>query len=181
MTAKVQYTNATIDLPVFNLSAAAGQLSLSGHYDHPNSATNATIQARLTSSNLALGKVKQIQLLEPGLSGNVRISSDISATVRDKDSRPFDLTSLNADLSATGLHVANRQLGDLTFSAHTNQKQLTFRFDSNLAQSEIHSAGVSQLNGDYPTRAEASFKNIRYQNIAPFINQTIGTPLPLTH
>ena len=178
LTARVHYSKEVVDLPLFNLSVPAGQLNLTGRYYHPNDLTQGTLQAHLTSSNLALSRVKQIQVLEPGLSGSVRLSSDISATIHNKGSRLFDLSSMNADVSATGLRLASRLLGDLTFAARTNQNKVTFRLDSNFAQSEIHSSGVSQLTADYPTLAETSFKNLRYQNITPFVVQNLGMQLP---
>jgi translocation and assembly module TamB len=49
--------------------------------------------------------------------------------------------------------------------------------DSDLARSHVHASGESQLVAGYPTRADLSFANVRYVNIAPFLNLD-DTPTP---
>jgi translocation and assembly module TamB len=63
----------------------------------------------------------------------------------------------------------SRSLGDANLTAHTAGSTLNFRFDSDIAQSQIHASGQSQLTGEYPVNATLTFANIRYANIAPFI------------
>jgi translocation and assembly module TamB len=70
----------------------------------------------------------------------------------------------------------DRDLGEASFTARTTGSTLNFRLDSNLAQSQIHASGQSQLTGDYPVRADLSFSNIRYTNIAPFLSPGPSAP-----
>ena len=56
------------------------------------------------------------------------------------------------------------------FSARTAGSNVDFRFDSDIAESQIHGSGQSQLGGDYPVKANLTFANIRYSKIAPFIS-----------
>src|SRR5581483_4434399 len=72
----------------------------------------------------------------------------------------------------------NRNLGEAKFLARTQGQNLNFNLDSDIAGSQIHGSGVSQLTGQYQTRANLSFANIRYANIAPYISTATSTAPP---
>jgi translocation and assembly module TamB len=175
LTAKIQYKNGALDVPQFDVLMPAGSVNLSGRY-----VNTGALQLRVNSSDLDTAKSKRIQQLEPGISGKLRVNADLAAKVSTTGSRTdMQLSSLNAQLSANGLYLEKRKIGDLNFSARTNQSNVTFQLNSDLAQSEIHVSGSTQLVKDYPTQAEATFKNVRYENLAPILQEYAGMPAPV--
>lgn len=181
LTAKILYKKDLVDIPQFDLGLPAGTVNLTGRYNHGASLMNGALQVTVKSSDLDVAKIKQIQQLEPGLSGKIRIDTSVAAKVRDeKGQTAVQLSSVNADINAAALRVANTNLGDLKFSARTNQSNVTFHLDSNLAQSEIHASGTSKLVADYPTQAEAIFKNVRYENLTPLLTQDLEAKPPVS-
>ncbi len=176
LTAKVRYTNSLAEISSFKLQAPAGDVNLTARYNHLSDIKNGSLELRLDSGNIDIAKIKHAQLAEPGVAGTVHVEADVAANIVDKNGAPqVQVVALNTDDSAKGLRVANRQLGGLDISARTSQSQVTFQVDSDIAQSKIHASGQSQLIAGYPTRAELSFANLRYKNIAPFLSSDDST------
>jgi len=101
----------------------------------------------------------------------LRFAADLSANVREQNGKPTVLFSnLNADVSANALRLNNQRLGGANFKAHTAGMNLNFVLDSDIAQARVHGSGAGQLSGDYPLRANLSFTNIKYSNLAPFLS-----------
>jgi translocation and assembly module TamB len=180
LTAKIHYRNDLLDLPQLDIVAPAGTVNLSGRYAHPNGTKTGTLRFRVNSSDLDAAKSKRIQQFEPGVSGKLRLEVDLAANVSDIGGRTdLQLSTLNADVLASEVSLNNLKMGGLNLSARTNQSNVTFHLDSDLAQSEIHASGTSQLSENYPTRAEVTFKNVRYENIIPIVEQDSETQVPL--
>jgi translocation and assembly module TamB len=53
---------------------------------------------------------------------------------------------------------------------------VSFQLDSNLAESQIHASGEAQLAPAYPTHASLTFKNVRYENLSPFLESESASP-----
>ena len=105
------------------------------------------------------------------MSGILHLTADAMANVSESHGSPSVLlSSANADVRASGLAVDKHQLGGLTLTAHTAKTVLNFELDSDLAKSKIHASGQSQLVAGYPTKASLDFNNVRYVNMAPFLN-----------
>ena len=168
----VRYTNTAVDIPSLELSVPAGRLSLSGAFDHPAGNFNAgTMVLHLDSNDIQLKKIEHIQQARPGTSGILHLAADLSARLRQVNKKSeLHFSKLNAGLDANSLRTNDRDLGQLHFAANTVGQALRFKLDSNIAQSQIHGSGVTQLTGDYPVAAQLSFANIRYDNIAPFVS-----------
>jgi translocation and assembly module TamB len=179
LAATIHYNNRLLDIPSIDLNAAAGTLKLSGRYNHDPGIYHGLLTVHISDSELQVAKIKHAQLVEPGIAGTLRIAADISASVSDKNSSPQILaTSVNADVSGKGLRIANRSLGALTLSAKTSDSKVTFRLDSDLAESQIHASGEAQLAPNYPTRANLTFRNVRYENVSPFLDSESTAPAP---
>ena len=68
----------------------------------------------------------------------------------------------------------NKQsFGDVRLVSQTSGSNLSFRLDSNFAQSAIHGNGNVELAGAYPAKANLTFANIRYVNLRPFISSEL--------
>jgi translocation and assembly module TamB len=177
LTATIHYNNRLLDIPSIDLHAPAGTLKLSGRYDHDTDIRHGLLKVHISDSEFQLAKIKHAQSIEPGIAGTLRLAADISARVDSQNGSPEILaTGVSADISGKGLQVANRSLGALTLSAHTSSSKVIFQFDSDLVGSQIHASGESQLTRNYPTRANITFKNVRYENVSPFLDSESDAP-----
>ena len=180
LTAQIQYKNGLLGVPQLEVVTPAGSVSLSGRYARPTGLKTGELQLRVDSSDLDTAKSRRIQQLEPGISGKVRVNADLAATITAiGNGSDLQLSNLNGQVSALGLYRETRKIGDLKFTARTNQGNVTFQLDSELAQSEIRAFGLTQLAKDYPTRATATFKNVRYENIAPLLGANAAMQVPI--
>ena len=170
LVAKLSYSSAAAEISSLHLDIPAGRIDLSGRYEHADHSEQGTLQLSLNSGDLELAKVVHVQEAQPGLGGTIRLSADIAGKMIDGTGSPQMLLSrLNSDIQGKGLHLAKRNMGDVHFSARTSQGNVNFQLDSNLAQSQIHASGESQLAAGYPTRASLTFADVRYANLAPFL------------
>ena len=168
--AKLRYSNAAAELSSLTLNVPAGEVKLSGRYQKPARGEQGVLQMSVSSGDLDLAKVVHVQDAEPGLGGTVQLSADIAAKMMDgTGSSPLLLSKVNSDVQARGIRLAKRNMGDVHFSAQTSQATVHFQLDSNLAQSQVHASGESQLAAGYPTRANLTFSDLRYANLAPFM------------
>ncbi len=170
--AQFRYSPTLVDIPSIELDVPAGSVTLTGSFTHPANDFNAgSVKLNLRSSDIQIAKIEHVQQEKPDLAGTLRLAADLSANLREQNgSRTILFSNLNADASATALRMNSRNLGDANFTARTSGSNLNFKFDSDIAQSQIHASGDSQLTGDYPVRATLTFANIKYSNIAPFIS-----------
>ena len=168
---RIHYANNLVDIPSIALDAPAGTVTLKGSYNHPtNDYTGGALNLNLASSDIQMDKIEHVEAQKPGLGGTLKLAANLSARLRDEHGKSQLLVSnLNADASASGMHLNNMALGGMNFSAHTAGSTLNFRLDSDLAKAQIHGSGQAQLTGDYPVRGSLSFNNIKYSNLAPFI------------
>jgi translocation and assembly module TamB len=167
----VEYSNALVRISSMKLDAPAGSVTLSGSFTHaPNNFSDGTLDLKVDSTDLQLARITHVKRAKPGFAGTLHLGTAVSARLRQSNgARQVLISTLNADASANELRMGDHQLGQARFLATTEGKSVSFRFDSDFAQSQIHGTGVSQLTGAYPTRASLSFANIRYTSLAPFL------------
>lgn len=168
----VQYSNTLVSVPSIKLDVPAGSITLAGSFSHPANDFNAgELQVNVKSTDIQVAKIQHIKQQQRGIAGALRVAADVSANLREENGKRSVLVSkLEADAAANAMRMNNRNLGDADLTAHTAGSTLNFKFDSDLAQAQIHGSGDSQLTGDYPVRASLTFSNIRYSNLAPFIS-----------
>lgn len=169
---RVQYSNTLVNIPSLRIDVPAGNLTASGSFTHPANNLNAgTLTLNVQSSDIQVSKIEHIQQAKPGITGTLRLAADLSANVREQNgARSILISHVNADASANNLLVNGERLGGAAFTARTTGQRVNFRLDSDLAGSQIHGSGESQLTGQYPVQANLTFANIRYANIAPFVS-----------
>jgi translocation and assembly module TamB len=173
----LRYSNNLVDIPSIEVDAPAGTVTLAGSFAHAADQFSAgTVNLMVKAPRLDLAKVEHIREQEPTLGGVAKLNLDLSGDLVQGQSVPFLLKRLNADLAANGLELNNRDLGSAGLNASTTNSTLTYRFDSNLAESRVHAEGTSQLTGKYPTRARLTFGNISYAKIEPFIADDPNIP-----
>jgi translocation and assembly module TamB len=166
--ADIGYTNTAIDLRSARLEAGPSNLSATGNFTHPaGDMENGQVKFRVESNQLQLARFKTIQNAKPGLAGAVQLVADGAATLR-KGAAPL-FSTLNANLSARGLAVENKPLGDLTATATTKGQDVVFDLNSNIARADIRGAGRMTLAGDYPLDAKLTFNNLTYSGLRPLL------------
>jgi translocation and assembly module TamB len=167
----LRYSGTLVDIPSLTLDAPAGRLTATGSFTHKaGDFSGGSLKFRLDSGDLQVAKIEHARQAEPGIAGTLHLAADLSASLRDQHGKSeLRVSSLDAGLSAHALQVDSRKLGAADFVAKTTGSNLNFRLDSDIAGSQIHGSGQSQLSGEYPTRASLAFSNVRYSNIAPFL------------
>ncbi len=175
---QVHYQNNAVDIPSISLDAPAGQVSLSGSFRHPAKVfTAGALILKVTSSDIQLAQIHNLQIAKPGLAGIVHLGADLSANLQEEHGKTALLVhNLNAEAAAQELRIDNRSLGGMNFAAKTSGTTLHFHLDSDLASSSIHGTGEAQLSGDYPIQGSLNFSNVRYSNIAPFLSSSQAGP-----
>jgi translocation and assembly module TamB len=168
----LQYSNTLVNIPSISLQAPAGSITLAGSFSHPAKDFNAgSLQLKVNSTDIQLAKIEHVQQEKPGLAGTLHLAADLSAQIQQKNGSPdVRIGTLNAAVSANALRVNNLRLGELNLDAKTVGTNVEYRLDSDIAQSQIHATGQTQLAGEYNTRASLTFAGIKYSNIAPFIS-----------
>jgi translocation and assembly module TamB len=163
--ATVRYSNNLLDIPSLQLNAPAGQVTLHGSWGA------GTLKAQVDGTDIQIAKIDHVRQAMPGLAGTLHLAADVSASVRERQGkRDILIKSFNADVRTRELHVDKRSLGDASLVAKTAGTTVSLRLDSEIAQSQIHGEGHTQLTSRYPTQASLTFTNIRYANIAQFVS-----------
>ncbi|HEX4808900.1 MAG TPA: translocation/assembly module TamB domain-containing protein [Bryobacteraceae bacterium] len=176
----VQYSDTLVSIPSLEVQAPAGSITLSGSFSHPaNDLKDGAVQLHVNSSGVQLAKIATLQQQNMGIAGTLQVAADLAANLRDQNGKQQVLfQNVNANLSAAALRMNSQALGDASFKAQTTGSNLHFTLDSDLAKSSLHGQGDAQLTGDYPVRADLTFANIKYSNIAPFLAKANAPAAP---
>jgi translocation and assembly module TamB len=176
--ARLALTPTTVDIPALDITAGSNHISGSGDYTHKaGDYEDGALRFRLADSTLSLASVHTVQQFRPGIAGVVRLSADAAATVKKSSHGPeFLLSSVNANVNASGLKMNGTDFGDLRFAASTRADRLDYKLDSDLAKSKIAGSGETVLRTGYPTTAHLTFANVRYSNLLPLLGSTTVTP-----
>lgn len=152
---RVTYLAQSIDVPHLEVAAGTSHLELTAHYDHPaGNLRQGNARFSIGSGHLDIARFR------PGFGGSVDVSASGAASIHEKDPRVL-LSSLNANVTATGLTAQGRNYGDLKLTANTQAgNKLSFALDSNLTGGAIHGRGTADLAGDYPVNAQLTFANM---------------------
>lgn len=165
-----------IELTSFEANAGPSQITLSGRFDHaPNTYQEGKIEFQIRTNRLDLARIRNVQMRRPGLGGILEISADGRGEVgspQSQDRLAFQM--LNAQINATGIQAAGRNLGDLQLAAFGTSDKLNFTLDSGLANATIRGRGDAALRGDYPVNAEVTFDDVTWANLQPLIQENIA-------
>lgn len=166
--ATINYSNQLVDLPQFRLEDAGNNIELSGSFAHPpNNLQQGQVQFRVRSNQLQLARFHAVQQAKPGLAGTLELSADGAGTLRPNAMPAF--STLNANLSAKGLTVDRKPVGDATFTAATRGRDIAFNLASNFSGADIRGNGTLGLTSDYPVNARLAFSNVRYSGLGAWL------------
>src|SRR6185369_15153130 len=115
-------------------------------------------------------QLREVQQLKPGLAGAVQLTAEGAGTLR-KGTTPL-VSTLNANLAATGMTLNGKPAGDISATAETRGSELQFNLKSDFAQANIQGSGTMQLSADYPLNANLTFAHVTYAGLGPWLNST---------
>ena len=177
--ANVNYTSRSIDVPQFHLQDGPSYIDASLNFNHPaGDLSDGDVRAHISSNQIQLANLPLIQQSQPGLAGVVQITADAAGSLRK--GATAEISTLNANLHATGISVNKQNLGDLTATANTRGNAVAFNLTSDLAHSNINGSGTLQLAAGYPVNARLSFTNVTYRGLAPLVSSGPVQPFDAT-
>ncbi len=173
--ATFDYTNQRIDLPQFRVDKSGSYIEAGGSFEHPSGHFQiGQVQFQVRSNDIQLANFQTLESKQPGLAGVVRISAEGSATLRRKEVPLF--SKLDASLTARGVSINKKPVGDLTATAQTQGREVAFNLVSDFAHANIRGSGRMRIGDDYPLDARLTFGNVTYAGVSPFLS---GAPLPV--
>ena len=167
LAANVDFSDQLVRLTNTQLTAGTARIDLNGTFQHPkDSFDTGSLQFHIASNQMALDQFNAVKKQTKGLQGTAQLNADASAQLQlvNKQSELL-LTNVNADVSAHGLSLDGRRLGDLTATAQTSGGAVRFNVNSDFAGSSIKVNGQTQLQRDYPTQATASIANLPVEQV----------------
>jgi translocation and assembly module TamB len=172
---RATYAANAVDVQQFEAVAGPSRIGMTARFDHPpDNFESGRLQFRITSGNVDLARIHNVQKMRPGIGGRLQIAGDGGATVSEKAPCVL-LTSLNANVAANGVSVQGKNFGDLSLTANTTSAdRVNFALKSNLAGSTIDGSGNAQLTGAYPVNAQLTFKDVMWLKLQPLIGATNG-------
>jgi translocation and assembly module TamB len=163
LAAHVAFTPGAIELPSLELTAGPARITASAVYQYtPNDIRRGVVRAHAAGAQVRLANIPQLVKVRPGLGGTVSWNGDVDAGVTPSG---FEIHNLNANLSARGLRLEGRSLGDLNATARTAGNAIHYDVSSDFAGSTIRAAGQTLLTGDHQTTATASIANLPIQPV----------------
>jgi translocation and assembly module TamB len=161
LTGKVDYVNGSTQLGIFQLRAGPKQIDLKASYAHaPADFMNGKLDFQVASNRMRLSQFQNVRKYRPGVDGDVLLNASGDVLISQKKQIEIAIGTLNADLSATGVVLDGRALGDSHLTAKTQGQTLNAHLESNVAQSSIRGDGQVQLSGDYQSTAQVAFSKV---------------------
>ena len=173
--AQVNLTDQLIAVSAAYVDTPAGRLNLTAEFRHlRDSFSMGQVHAHLQSDQLDLARSTLVQQQQPKSGGVLRLTADATASLASS-APSFVLTSVNADVSARGVRLEGQNYGDLSATAKTAGRTVSYTLASDFAGSAIRASGTTELTANYPTSATASIANLPIERVLAAARQT-GIP-----
>jgi translocation and assembly module TamB len=172
LTAHLEAPSRTQQTLTAQLIDGPNQVNMNASYDH--AAANlfpGTLTFHAVSNDVVMAKLSTLHQREPDVQGTTRVKADGTAAItRDAaGNMAFALSSVDADVSAHGLQVAAKKLGDLELTANTVSAgpvpSVEVKLRSNLADATITADGRWALGGDYSGSGKLQFSNVHLDTV----------------
>lgn len=170
--ATVNYDRATIDVPQFRIDEGPSYVEVTAAFTHPaGDLEDGQVRFHVRSNQIQAARIHALQQREPGLDGIVQVAADGAATLH-RNAAPL-FSTLDANISAKGLTLNKKPMGDLTASAATSGNAVNFNLTSDFAGSSIRGNGHLSVGGDYPLTGQVAFSNVTYSGLSPLLQDTL--------
>lgn len=165
-------TDRLAAIPVAYIDTGAGRVDLNAEFQHPrDSFSTGQLHAHVNAKLGSLGPLALVEKLVGKSSGSLTFDVDAAATLQ-KAQPEFLLNSVNADVSAKAVTFHGVHYGDLTATARTSGRTVTYDLTSDFAGSQIQASGNTQLTRDYPTDANLSIAALPIQRVLAMADET---------
>ena len=167
LSANVDFADQLVRVRNTQLTAGTAHIDLNATFQHPkDSFSTGTLQAHLSSNSMPLDQFNAIRKQNKGLKGTAQLNADITANLNQvKGESELLVTSVNANVSAHGLQLEGKNLGDLTAIAETRGSNVDYNINSDFAGSTVKVTGQTRLQPEYPTTASASIVNLPIEQV----------------
>lgn len=165
LTAKVDYAGNAVEVATAQLVAGPKQIDLKAGYEHAaNNLMNGRLRFQVASNSMPVNQFQIVRKYRPDVLGNVQLNASGMATVAKSKSgqTDFQLAELNANVTAHGLQVEQKKVGDALLTANTTGQILNAHLEVAVAGSNVRGDGHWRLEGDYPGSAQVTFSKIDF-------------------
>ena len=169
--AKVTSRGDLVEVSDGRLAAGARLITASATYNHAaRDFGSGRVQFQVSSNALPLDQFQFVVKDRPGVKGTVQLSASGAAGVTQKAGQPaIQMADLRADITAHGLALDDRTLGDAHLTATTEGQAVRMHLDSNIAGSALTGDGRWQLTGDYPGSAQVQFSSLDFARLRDWL------------
>ena len=167
---QARMTPGAIDVPTVTLTAGAARIAANATFQHPvNDLNQGAITAHVAANQVQLAQFQSLVKDRPGLAGAITLNGDAAGSLH---AGQFNLSTLNANLSAHNLAMQGKALGDVTATANSAGPDVRYNVTSNLAGSTIRVDGQSAIAGAHRTSASASIANLPIDRVAAIAGES---------
>jgi translocation and assembly module TamB len=136
-------------------------------FDHaPGSLNTGRIRFQIETNSMPLDRIESVEKARPGLKGSVQISANGAADLAHGDLR---IAAIDADVTARGVQLAGKPLGDAHLTAKSEGPLVRANIDSTIANSMVKGQGELRLEGDYPGTANLRFSRLDLADLRNWI------------
>ena len=179
---RASYDPQSVNIQQLQVVRGPERIDLTAHYNHPaGNLQQGSATFSLTSTPINLATIHNIQQMRRGLGGTLDIQASGAATILPATSQPNTqrvlVSSLKANVAATGIAANGKNFGDLRLLANSPAaNRVNFALDSNLAGASIHGSGNAELTGKYPVDAKLAFNNVAWTRIQDLLGRSTAEP-----
>lgn len=175
--AQVSYLTKSIEIKQLEIASGAARVNANGRFDHPEgNFETGNIQFNVTSTNVDLARIHNVQTRRPGLGGTVQIAASGRAEIRQADPA-LAIQDLSANIAASRISDHGKSYGDLKLTGNTDSGKVNFVLASNLGGAAIQGHGSAQLADHYPLDAQLTFSNMAWAKLRGLVESTNADPV----
>lgn len=153
-------------------TAGSKQVRLEGSFEHePGRLDAGRVRFQVQSNLLPLAEIRTLAQARPGIQGTLQIAATgaVDLLPAGSGAARIRLSALQTDISARGLRLAGRPLGDAHLSATSQGVVLRAHLDGDFATSMVRGDGQWRLEGEYPGDATLTFSRLDLAGLKDWI------------
>ena len=170
--AAAAYSAGRIEIKEASVSAAVGQIRLTGRFEHPpEDLRNGSLHFTVSTPGIHVESLEAVKKLGSGLRGVVK--GDLSGEGSVRNGEP-SVTALNGQADAEKLQIEDRTVGRVSMKMATRNGTLEAAIDSDFLTSKVHGEGHWQMTAGYPGKAAVTFSGVTFDKLAQWLGQDAG-------
>jgi translocation and assembly module TamB len=162
-TGHLTYNTRVIEITGGQLSAGAKRVSLKASYTHePEIYRRGRIHFDGSTNAMPLNEIRELIAEYPSARGSLQAtgSGDIDVAPDSQGNASYRLTKVDGDITAHNLQLTDLAFGDARLNIASEGPVARARFESSMANSQIHGSGEWRLDGDYRGTATVDFSKV---------------------